>query len=312
MIDSGSSINCIKRKIITPEFEGLINHEETINLKGISPQPIKTEGTCLLNFKESSIKFHLVSDNFQIPFDGILGAEFLSQTKSVIDFQRNVLGCFGAKIPFIKCTIKKPQNDGFEAFVKVGDGTGHSKSEGSSERIKSRVCTKERITDKNIMTTRIEKSALVTNCTGNVQKTAERSCQRNLRDISLTSGSCQDEKGKRNQVSLANENCQDERNESYNLSLMSESHQDEGKGKVYDKYLTMKNSQENINEVSNIDGFSNIQLSVLKSRVKTIFSQGLQNIYILQQGMQTFEYDEIRSRKMIMHKLKKEDASKNF
>jgi hypothetical protein len=71
--------------------------DKKITLKGIDNDqtPIKTIGYCyfdlLVNKKIYTQVFHVVKDNFPIPFDGIIGNNFLKAHDAVIDYQNDYL-----------------------------------------------------------------------------------------------------------------------------------------------------------------------------------------------------------------------------
>ena len=93
LLDSGANISIIKISAV---------HDETfittkpIQITGISPEPINTLGYTILNIVlpnnpkiKHPIKFHVVPANFPITQDGIIGEDFLSSTKALIDYGNN-------------------------------------------------------------------------------------------------------------------------------------------------------------------------------------------------------------------------------
>ena len=74
MLDSGSQGNIIKIGLVPKCLK--INKTETVILRGISDETFSTFGTVKFKILGSIITFHVVSNNFQIPFSGILGSNF--------------------------------------------------------------------------------------------------------------------------------------------------------------------------------------------------------------------------------------------
>ena len=84
MLDTGSELNILKIKKI--HFPQIINEEETVFLKGIDSIIISSIGTIELQLMGHAVKFHIVPDQFFIPFDGILGSQYFEQAEAKINF----------------------------------------------------------------------------------------------------------------------------------------------------------------------------------------------------------------------------------
>jgi len=100
MVDSGSGINLIKRKLLRPNIK--INYKEILPLKGIASEIVSTLGSAEIPLLEQPIKFHLLSDNTNFPYDGILGNKFLRDKSVNIDYKNKCLRYDYTEIPFIK------------------------------------------------------------------------------------------------------------------------------------------------------------------------------------------------------------------
>lgn len=99
MVDSGSSVNLVKVGILkdTP-----INTKDKLSLKGITKKPIQTLGSATFEIMGKRTKFYIVRDDFGIPADGIIGAEFLNQNNAIIDYNQSRLAFGDIQVPFFK------------------------------------------------------------------------------------------------------------------------------------------------------------------------------------------------------------------
>ena len=98
MIDSGSQGNVIRINVLPPSVR--INYHDKIWIKGISNEHLITIGTVSLKIINQRIVFHVIQDELQIPYDGILGVEFLNINKAIMDFNNKNLYLNGNTIPF--------------------------------------------------------------------------------------------------------------------------------------------------------------------------------------------------------------------
>ncbi|PNF14896.1 hypothetical protein B7P43_G05140 [Cryptotermes secundus] len=78
LIDTGAEISLVRSSSLKPEVE--ISCSEGINVKGISNTIMRTKGTTELRLfagpYETTHTFHVMNDNFQWQYDGILGRDF--------------------------------------------------------------------------------------------------------------------------------------------------------------------------------------------------------------------------------------------
>ena len=85
MIDTGSEANIIKNHLLPSEIN--MNNFKTVFLKGVGDKLNRTMETIKLAVYGHTSTFHVVSDDFDIPCEGILGATYLSETNAVIDYE---------------------------------------------------------------------------------------------------------------------------------------------------------------------------------------------------------------------------------
>lgn len=89
LVDTQADISIFKASSIPAEFQ--ISSNEIINIKGITNETIESLGTAIidLNLNDGIIshKFHVVPDEFNLKTDGIIGIDFLTQNKCVINFE---------------------------------------------------------------------------------------------------------------------------------------------------------------------------------------------------------------------------------
>ncbi|XP_043473885.1 uncharacterized protein LOC122506001 [Leptopilina heterotoma] len=89
LIDTGADVNIIKENILLPELN--IIQEEAIHIAGIVPIKILTLGTVQIEINTKPITFQVVSTDFPIESDGILGREYLREEKVEISFWHNTI-----------------------------------------------------------------------------------------------------------------------------------------------------------------------------------------------------------------------------
>ena len=78
LVDSGTQLNIIKRNQIP---SNIILENRKIHLSGITDKSIETLGVIKMNIKGLNIDFHVASENFCLPYDGIVGIEILTEQK---------------------------------------------------------------------------------------------------------------------------------------------------------------------------------------------------------------------------------------
>ena len=83
MIDTGSEANIIKIHLLPSEID--MDNFNTVFLKRLGDKLYRTMGTIKLALYGHTSTFHVVSDDFDIPCKGILGATYLTETNAVID-----------------------------------------------------------------------------------------------------------------------------------------------------------------------------------------------------------------------------------
>lgn len=88
LVDSQADISIFKASSVLSKLN--INYSDKINIKGITNDTIKSIGSvhAYLEFPNFDLncKFHLVSDDFNIPADGILGRDFLRKNSCTINY----------------------------------------------------------------------------------------------------------------------------------------------------------------------------------------------------------------------------------
>lgn len=89
LIDTGADVSILKAEII--DNDALVYVDEKIKLKGITGSCVQSLGHIVGKIPLSELttvshKFHIVPESLPIPTDGILGNDFLSRNRAVIDF----------------------------------------------------------------------------------------------------------------------------------------------------------------------------------------------------------------------------------
>lgn len=118
LVDTGAKPNLIKESFIPNK--GRINPLEVLQLSGITANRVYTLGTIELNIFNYPVIFHVVHQEFPIEQDGILGRDFLKQTKTKINFEENCIEFGKSKAYFNKneC-IKIPGRSVTVGYVRI-------------------------------------------------------------------------------------------------------------------------------------------------------------------------------------------------
>ena len=75
LIDSGSDTNCLRESCLPDDVKSLIDKTKIVKLNGIYPLPIYTLGTLVLKLFDKHVTFNIVTDQFSIPQQGIIGSK---------------------------------------------------------------------------------------------------------------------------------------------------------------------------------------------------------------------------------------------
>ena len=86
LIDTGAEANLIKMYLL-PE-NAVVNTTERFNLRGVGSD-VPTIGTVRMKFLGTTVTFHVIPDDLDIPGSGISGVEFCTQVRCVLDFEEN-------------------------------------------------------------------------------------------------------------------------------------------------------------------------------------------------------------------------------
>ena len=105
MIDTGSEANIIKRDLLPTEID--INNYETILLKGVGDKSQNTMGSIEIAIYGKTTTFLIVTDNFDIPCEGILGVNYPTETGAIIDYGNGTIQ-IGETIANLKCRTNSP------------------------------------------------------------------------------------------------------------------------------------------------------------------------------------------------------------
>lgn len=94
MVDSGAELSIFKLNKINQT--SLINHEAKCTITGINTLPLETIGAASTKIHFSNDvsidhTFHLVDSTFPIPTDGILGRDFLSKFRCIVNYDTWIL-----------------------------------------------------------------------------------------------------------------------------------------------------------------------------------------------------------------------------
>ena len=119
LIDIGASVSLLKSNK-NSKFNNKIDITDKITLNGLSPNaPMETIGSCTVKLKikkkRFSIKFYVITENSNVPFNGIIGNDFLSNQGAIIDLNQLELklNCLTNPIKIFRDYSNKCDNDSF-------------------------------------------------------------------------------------------------------------------------------------------------------------------------------------------------------
>ncbi|KYN50265.1 hypothetical protein ALC62_07830, partial [Cyphomyrmex costatus] len=120
MIDTGSDLNLIKRSLLKNEVA--IDSRTVFELTGITKGRTRTVGVATLRISDDNVLFHVVSDEFPIGADAIIGTEFFRNHKVTIDYLRECLVTKGIAYYFQNDeTVQVPARTRKQMYVHVAD-----------------------------------------------------------------------------------------------------------------------------------------------------------------------------------------------
>ncbi|CAK9809081.1 hypothetical protein ANTQUA_LOCUS5872 [Anthophora quadrimaculata] len=97
MVDTGSEPNLIKKSALKRHLT--IKPDNALAISGITDGRVKTHGSVIVQIRDRGILFHVVSDDFPIETDGILGSEFCNHEVDIL-YSKNRLVWNNIQIPF--------------------------------------------------------------------------------------------------------------------------------------------------------------------------------------------------------------------
>lgn len=104
LLDSGADVSIIKFSELKGDTPCVKNLKLSIN--GLSNEKLQTLGYCHVDLSINNINypviFHIVEDSFPIPYAGILGNDILTQLKTKIDNDNNLLHFRNGSIPLTR------------------------------------------------------------------------------------------------------------------------------------------------------------------------------------------------------------------
>lgn len=135
LVDTGSEPHILKIKMANRDL--ICDIDDKIRLSGITSETVTTYGSVTVTIHGYPLKFQLVPDSFPIPYDGILGSDFLQKTAKM-DYEKESIEWHGIVMPFIQskeitipgrtsevCKIKIKNNNletGYQSRLNFGEG----------------------------------------------------------------------------------------------------------------------------------------------------------------------------------------------
>lgn len=112
LVDTGAGVSLIKANKLTPET--YFNKKDKIILHGLNPNnPVETIGSCELPLKINNVKFyvkfHILNQATNVPYDGLIGKDFLQANFAIIDYATKTIQFNPLPYP-IKLYLDPPNN----------------------------------------------------------------------------------------------------------------------------------------------------------------------------------------------------------
>lgn len=106
LIDTGAQLCLLKERSIPVECSLSINEVERLRLKGVTSEAVNTLGAVDIHLRvkgagEVKHKFHVYGSGLDIPYDGLIGRDFLMQHKVMLDYAGKVIRLKGQDIPLM-------------------------------------------------------------------------------------------------------------------------------------------------------------------------------------------------------------------
>ncbi|KAG7196874.1 hypothetical protein KM043_018876, partial [Ampulex compressa] len=105
ILDTGAEINIIKEKALPVEAKDC--SKDVVKLSGISEGSVTTLGSAKLSIFGTETIVHIVSNDFPIRHDGVLGSSYFETTNAAIDYSARCLRMDALEIPFSEGNIIK-------------------------------------------------------------------------------------------------------------------------------------------------------------------------------------------------------------
>ena len=89
LVDSGSELNLVRADALKETV--IIDKNKLCGLTGISENIVQTLGVVKIKLLDIQCEMHVVPNDFPIPWDGILGVQFLKQQNATLNFSDDIV-----------------------------------------------------------------------------------------------------------------------------------------------------------------------------------------------------------------------------
>ena len=129
LVDTGSEMNLIKQELLPSSIT--ISTDKTVYIRGIGSELIPTLGYIEIKLLGIDTVFYVISNDVTIPGEGILGAEYFSNAKSIIDYEKKILRVENKRIPLIFTENRQLSNDWIssESIIESDEEMNHDNDE---------------------------------------------------------------------------------------------------------------------------------------------------------------------------------------
>ena len=120
MLDTGAQPNILKKECINNNIQ--INYEEIIQLTGITENVVNTIGSITAHISGVPVIFHVVTDDFPIITQGILGSSFFTEHNACINYGNKLVTWRNCAFPFkVRESIILPPRANIGFAVRVAN-----------------------------------------------------------------------------------------------------------------------------------------------------------------------------------------------
>ncbi|KYN17806.1 hypothetical protein ALC57_09910 [Trachymyrmex cornetzi] len=120
MLDTGAQPNTVKKSCINDKV--IINGNEILQLTGITEEMVNTLSSVKIPISSIPVTFHVVTDDFPIIPQGILGSTFFIERNECINYAKKCITWHRQSLPFKdRESVKIPARTNFGSVIRIAN-----------------------------------------------------------------------------------------------------------------------------------------------------------------------------------------------